>query len=176
MSTLQLRYEDAIDDLNRKTKDLTKQLKKVKFKEDDIKTTNFTVHKNTIYRHSQRIDSGFIASQYLTVTFPYDKERIGEIIDKIGGSDAGANMGFSFGLSDAKRKSLRFQLIQMAVTDAREKASIIAEASGIQTQRHLQYPVFRTRKSSTGQILQIYGENGGCRPGGPGGSQRNRNL
>ena len=150
VTTLQLRYEDAIDDLNRKTKDLTKQLKKVKFKADDIKTTNFTVHKNTIYRQRQRIDSGFTASQYLTVTFPYDKERIGDIIEKIGGSDAGANMQFSFGLSDAKRKSLRDQLIRMAVQDAREKASIIAEASGIRLRgiSNIQY-------SESGNLPQV---------------------
>ncbi len=132
ISTLRLQYEDAIDDLNRKTRDLTKQLRKVNFRDDDIKTTDFTVRKNTIYRYGHRVDSGFIAAQYLTVTFPYDRERIGDIIKKIGGSDAGADLQFSFGLSDATRKSLRDQLIRMAVEDAKEKASIIAAAAGIQ--------------------------------------------
>jgi uncharacterized protein YggE len=134
VSSLELKYDDAIKALNRKTRDLTRQLKKVNFNSEDIKTSNFTVNKNTVYRHGQRIDSGYRASQYLDVVFPYDKERIGDIIEKIGSSEAGANIQFSFGLSDAQRRVLREKLIVMAVEDAKEKARIIAAASGIELQ------------------------------------------
>jgi uncharacterized protein YggE len=131
VSSLELQYDDAIEALNRKARDLTRQLKKVDFNSEDIKTTNFTVNKNTVYRRGHRIDSGYRASQYLSVVFPYDKKRIGDIIEKIGSSDAGADIRFSFGLSDALKKSLQEQLISTAVADAKAKAEIIASASGI---------------------------------------------
>jgi uncharacterized protein YggE len=152
ISSIELEYDDAIKALSNKTNKLKKQLTKLKFNENEIKTTNFSVRKNYKYKKGERIDSGFVASHAVRVEFPYDKERLTKVITALGVSEAEANMQFEFGLSNSKKKEVEADLIKDAIEDAKRKATIIESSAELKLQNiiNIQYhgggeqaPVYR---------------------------------
>src|SRR5690348_15295876 len=56
-------FSNAITGLGEKTRDISRQIVGLGFKEDDIKTTDFEVDVNSVYRNEESIDSGYIATQ-----------------------------------------------------------------------------------------------------------------
>lgn len=157
ITAVEMEYKQAIESLNQKTKKLQKQLVKMDFAEDAIKTINFSVRKNYVYKKGERIDSGFVASHSLRLEFPYNKERLGRLIDNLGASAIGADAQFGFDLSIEKKKEVEAKLIAMALEDANSKAKIIESSAEIELIKiiHIQYqgmsqpsPVYRYQASA----------------------------
>ena len=63
INEIDLQFGQSINGLNNKSKDINNQLLKLGFEKSAIKTDNFDVRKNTIYRNNKNIDSGYIAKQ-----------------------------------------------------------------------------------------------------------------
>lgn len=70
--------------------------------------------------------TGFAASNVVTATV--DVGKAGAVIDAA--VDAGANQAWGPSLSSSDQRSLYLQALKAAVGDAREKAGVLAEASG----------------------------------------------
>ncbi|QCK15371.1 SIMPL domain-containing protein [Mangrovivirga cuniculi] len=125
-------YSETVEDLNRRINVLVKDLSKNGFDENELKTSNFRVNKNVVYNRGTRADSGYVGTQNLEITFQFTKEKLLKAINTGTGSDAEPEISMSFGLSKEKRRSLEDELIRSAVKDARSKAGILAEASGVE--------------------------------------------
>src|SRR5688572_13895961 len=64
ISNQNLSFGETVIGLNKKTKDISGQItKQIGFKEADLKTTDFTINKHTVYRKDERVDSGYVATQ-----------------------------------------------------------------------------------------------------------------
>lgn len=138
LSAIRLEYAETLRALDTKMRDLVDRLNNVGIESDEVKTRDFNIQKNVVYRNRTRIDSGFIASQYAELRFDYDRELLGKIISKVGLSQSGAGLQVAFGLSEKKKQALKNQLIRAAIQDARAKALIIADEAGVELVRILQ--------------------------------------
>lgn len=122
-------FADAVKGLTQKTDGLIIQLQRVGFKKEEIKTTDFSVGRNTVWENNANVDKGFIARQNLTVEFPNAKERLAAIINSFASSENEVRFSFAFTLSPDRDKSVRDELLKRAVADARARAEVIAAAA-----------------------------------------------
>ncbi|QYA26938.1 SIMPL domain-containing protein [Gramella sp. MT6] len=143
-------FSQSINGLNQKSTAISDQLSEIGFQRSSIRTNNFEVHKNTVYRDNKNVDSGYIASQQIQLEFKNDKDNISRILKQFSGSRSQVDLNFNFKLSDTLKRSVQKEIIKLATKDAFDKAKLISEASEIEK----------------GQVVKInYGNNfnGGMR-------------
>ena len=121
----------AITKLNSKTKEIFKRLNGLGFKDEDIKTLNFQINENRIYRNGEMKDSGFVAMQTVQVEFENKKERISQILTSFSKTEPDFQFNFNFKLSDAANERVRNELIKKAINNAKDKANLIANTAGV---------------------------------------------
>lgn len=135
ISSKNLVFNQTITGLNAKTNDVSKQIVKLGFKEDEIKTTDFQIVENKIYRRDEYIDSGYIAYQSLKVEFKNQKETITKILNAFSKSSTDFTLSFDFKLSEELKSKTEQELIRMAISDCRQKATLISTAAGVKLKR-----------------------------------------
>lgn len=123
-------YDEAVAMLNQRTQKLVQVLLKQDFEEEDIKTTGFNAQPYYEYQNGKRQQKGYSASQNLEVLFVYDQERLGAIVKALSKADVEPNMNISFLLSDEKTASLKQQLLEKAMADAKATAAVLAGTQG----------------------------------------------
>ncbi len=122
-------YAGTVEDLIQRVDLLVSELKKLKFEEEEIFTSNFSVNKNFVYDQGERKEKGFTGLQSLTVQFVQDKKRLLKVLTAAAGSKADPEISISFDLDENQKRSLKDELIRQAVIDAQAKAQLIAEQS-----------------------------------------------
>jgi len=132
LTTIQMEFGKAVSVLGSDYDKIVKHLEKAGFKKEDIKTNNYGVRENNMYRRQMSYDSGFIGHQGILIEFQNTKENLAKITDSFAKSPVNAKFSFSFTISDSKREALRNELIKKAIDDAKQKSKLIAEASGQQ--------------------------------------------
>jgi uncharacterized protein YggE len=109
---------------------LNKVLDRFDISERDRKTSNFSVsprYERNDGRSAPRIASYEVSNR---VAIRYRKiDRLGELLDSVVKSGGNRVDGLAFGNADEKRH--RDEARKLAVTDARHRASIYAEAAGV---------------------------------------------
>jgi uncharacterized protein YggE len=131
VSEIKNKMTDAIKALREKSNYYNEVLKKLGFNEKDIKTTGFTVYKNRFYRDNEYIDSGYVASQNLKLEFIYSQENMQKIVSEFAKNEKPIDFSFHFELSEQFKQKVQAQLIEKAIQDANEKASVISKASRV---------------------------------------------
>lgn len=121
--------------LNDKTKDVSRQIMSAGFKENDIKTTDYQIRVNRIYRADSWIDSGYVASQSVRVEFKYSKETVSKILTTFSKSKTAFDLRFDFKLSEDLKTKVYDDLIKLAVNDAKAKARVLSESAGVKLKR-----------------------------------------
>jgi hypothetical protein len=155
-SCIGLDVNQAMLGLEKKTKELIKQIIASGLNEKDIKTINFQLNKHSVYRRGATKDSGYFATQSLQIKFTYSKEKIAKILNTFSDSKADYNMYFNFMLSDTLRKQSEAVLIKIAVKDAKTKATTLSNESGVKIKsikgieygivaNNQPYPMLKTR-------------------------------
>lgn len=96
--------------------------------EEDINTDYMNIYAMYDYTDSQEQISAYNASSTLAIRVT-DLDRTGALIDAAFQAGANTLNGISFSASDTEEA--RAQALKMAVADARAKAEILAEASGL---------------------------------------------
>jgi uncharacterized protein YggE len=126
INQLSANYDEAVNLLNERTTKLVKVLLKQDFEEEGIKTTGFNAQPHYEYQNGKRQQKGYSASQNLEVLFAYDQERLVAIVKDLSKADVEPNMNISFLLSDEKTASLKHQLLEKAMADAKATAQVLA--------------------------------------------------
>ena len=105
-------------------------IKALGISEDDIITTSYSVYPQYDWTDEGRVFKGYTVTNLVQVTVK-DLDIVGDVIDAA--ADAGANQinGISFELSDSKREELKTNAYISALTDAQEKADVIADTLGL---------------------------------------------
>jgi len=118
------------DSVNRRSNTLTDALGKLGIKDEDIKTTSYSVYPEYDYTNPGSGIAGFRVSIAYEVTIR-DLDNVNEAI--VAGTASGANMigGISFEVNEETEKEKTNEARKLAVSDAREKASGLAGAAGI---------------------------------------------
>jgi len=126
----------ALDQLNEKTDKIIEALKKIEVNEEAINTQGFTVYTHYDLINNISVATGYDASQQLSVKLKNIKDNndlISQVINEA--SKAGANRvdGINFEVSNLEE--LKQQARLKAITDAKSKASVLADAAGIKLKK-----------------------------------------
>lgn len=130
LTTIQKEFGTTVTVLSEEYEKMVIHLANEGFKKEEIKTSNYGVRENRVYRRQMFYDSGFVGHQSLLLEFPNTKENLTKITQSFAKSPVKAKFSFSFTISDNKRDEIRNELIKKAINDAQQKASLIAESSG----------------------------------------------
>lgn len=123
-------YDEAVTTMANRINALTSSLMKIGFKKEEIKTSNFNIRQNRKYRQGEPKGEEYLASQTLEIRFDYSTKRLLEVLNKTASDESAPSVSIAFGLSEEQEKSVKKQLIQMAVADAKAKAQILAQETG----------------------------------------------
>jgi uncharacterized protein YggE len=120
--------------------------------EDDIVTTSYSVYSRYDWTEMGRVFKGYTVTNQVQVTVK-DLDIVGDVIDAA--ATAGANQinGISFDLSDAMREELKTNAYIAALTDAQDKAAVIADTldltiTGVQSVTENSYTPMRSYEYS----------------------------
>lgn len=130
VQTNSLNANDSIKENAELMSAVIEAIKTLGVNEEDITTTSYSVYPEYDWTDGGRVFKGYRVTNLVQVTVK-DLDLVGMVIDEA--ADAGANQinGISFGLSDSKREELKTNAYVAALTDAQDKAQVIADTLGL---------------------------------------------
>ena len=134
LSDVKKDYDKALKEASAKSTELQKAFCGCGFSEEDLKTVNFSVdaeytgYSDKDGNWKQRF-VGYRFNQMLKIEFPLDNDRLGQILYALAKSGVKSEFRIQYTVSDPE--ACRNELLGKAVSDAKEKAAILAEASGV---------------------------------------------
>lgn len=133
-------YDKAMDMAAEQLTQLNDSLISVDFKKDAIRTTNFKV--STDYEsykdnqeNYQRVFSGFVCKHQLKLSFDFDLKRLSKALNAAAGCPAHPELNITFTVKDAD--AVNEKLLREATVNAKRKAELLCEASGVKLGRLL---------------------------------------
>ena len=130
---VQVLSESASDAIGENAETMTAVIDAIKalgVSEDDIITTSYSVYPQYDWTEDGRVFIGYSVTNLVQVTVK-DLDIVGDVIDTAAVAGANQINGISFELSDAKREELKTNAYIAALTDAQDKADVIAENLGL---------------------------------------------
>jgi uncharacterized protein YggE len=130
VEAISMSANDAIRENADKMSAIIDAVKALGVNEDDIVTTSYSVYPWYDWTERGSVFKGYTVTNQVQITVK-DLDIVGDVIDAA--ADAGANQiyGISFDLSDAMREELKTNAYIEALTDAQDKAAVIAETLGL---------------------------------------------
>lgn len=128
-------YEATMELAAKNIELLNLSLEEIGFEKKSVKTTNFNVRtdyervrdKNENYNS---VFNGYICSHRLKVEFDFDTKRLGQTLYAISRCLAHPELSIAFTVKDPS--AVNKDLLKSATVNAREKAEILCEASGVE--------------------------------------------
>ena len=135
LEALGMEYEETMEQAAHQIDYLNTSLEAVGFKKKSVKTTNFNVRtayesvkdKNGNYKS---VFNGYVCSHRLKVEFDFDTKRLAQTLSAISKSLAKPELSIAFTVKDPS--AINKELLRSATINAREKAEILCEASGVE--------------------------------------------
>lgn len=134
LSDVKKDYDKALKEASAKSAELQKAFCGCGFSEEDLKTVNFSVdaeytgYSDKDGNWKQRF-VGYRFNQMLKIEFPLDNDRLGQILYAL--AKSGVKSEFRIQYTVSNPEACRNELLGKAVSDAKEKAAVLAEASGV---------------------------------------------
>lgn len=130
-----MEYEETMEQAAQQIDYLNTSLEAVGFEKKSVKTTNFNVRtayesvkdKNGNYKS---VFNGYVCSHRLKVEFDFDTKCLAQTLSAISKSLAKPELSISFTVKDPS--AVNKELLRSATINAREKAEILCEASGVE--------------------------------------------
>jgi len=128
-------YEETMELAAKKIEYLNASLEEIGFEKKSVKTTNFNVR--TDYErvkdrsgNYKSVFNGYICSHRLKVEFDFDTKRLAQTLYAISKCLAEPELSISFTVKDPS--AVNKELLKSATINAKEKAQILCEASGVE--------------------------------------------
>ena len=128
-------YEATMELAAKKIEQLNASLEEIGFEKKSVKTTNFNVR--TDYERERdrngnykSVFNGYICSHRLKVEFDFDTKRLAQTLYAISRCLAQPELSISFTVKDPSE--VNKELLKSATINAKEKAQILCEASGVE--------------------------------------------
>jgi len=125
-------YDACYASLQKKYEVLKTELQKEGIDVSKLRTLNMRINEDIEYTQEGAKKRGYEAGLNLVYEDQYSNEIIHKLIVTLNKSTLGYRYNVSFLLSDEKTKQYKKELMSQAITDATEKANILARASAIQ--------------------------------------------
>ena len=129
-----MNYDAAMDAAAAQLESLRDALTAIGYDKDALRTTNFDVSTRYDYRHDDkgnntRVFLGYACTQGLRLLFPFDTARLGQTLSAIASCTADPELNVRFTVADPSAVS--DELLRSAADSARQKAEVLATASGV---------------------------------------------
>jgi uncharacterized protein len=121
-------YGRAVDQLNARSAALREAVAKAGEDPKELKTTSFSITVNNDYDSGRYVFRGYGGTHSFQVRLPFDQQRLGKLFSAVTASSARAQLSISFTVSDPE--AVKRRVLEAAVANAKERAEIIAAASG----------------------------------------------
>jgi uncharacterized protein YggE len=128
----EMEYQTAIEKLNKEVNTLRTLIEENGLRREDLKTTNFSIHRNTKrdkYTREQEFN-GFTASHDLKIRFKLDQELINKILLAVAKKLVATEFRISY--STDQYKKYEEELIKDAIKHAKRMAILMANESEVQ--------------------------------------------
>ncbi|MFD2248029.1 SIMPL domain-containing protein [Pontibacter ruber] len=125
-------YEKTVNALNRKVEELRTIIGSEGIERKSLKTKDFSIRKDTAWnkKTEKHEFNGFRASHSMELELPLDKKIINNLLGRITKGMENLDFSIAFGVKDAAEQQQ--QLILQAIAKAKENASLIAGATGVE--------------------------------------------
>ena len=128
-------YETAMTESARLQDELRSAIAAIGFSREDLKTVSFDVRteyesmrdQNGQYR---QVFAGYVCEHQLKLEFDFDTQRLSEVLTDVSRCVAEPELYISFSIQDKEKAS--DELLASAAKNARAKAELLAEASGVE--------------------------------------------
>ena len=123
-------YETAYAEAAVGNKELRKALEKMRLPKDSLKTSDFSITKETEWKRKEEkwVFVGFKLRQTLAIELPLDSVITSKVMAALGVAWPELEVKISFVKKDTH--DVKLQILESAVKDAREKAEVIANTLG----------------------------------------------
>ena len=127
-------YEETLELAAKKIEYLNNALEEIGFEKNSVKTTNFNVrtdYKRVKDRNGKykSVFNGYVCSHRLKVEFDFDTKRLAQTLYAISKCLAQPELSISFTVKDPT--AVNKELLRSAAVNAKDKAQILCEASGV---------------------------------------------
>ncbi|MCK5782012.1 MAG: SIMPL domain-containing protein [Flavobacteriales bacterium] len=131
LSSTNLDFKKAIDELNTKVNSLSKALKKVGIPKDEIYSSNYNINKEYEHNYQTREKKfiGYKVSHSISVQTSSDTKSVNKVFEAIISSLNDVELTLSFGVKDSEK--YKGEMLEKAIADAKQKAEIMAAAAGV---------------------------------------------
>lgn len=125
-------YSKALSRASREAETLRDVLERLSFQREELKTLSF--HVNAEYEGYEEAGvwkqrfTGYRFDHMLKVSFDSENERLGEVLTALANAEVSPMLQLSYTVKNPE--TAKKALLSQAVADAREKAQLLAEASG----------------------------------------------
>jgi uncharacterized protein YggE len=109
--------------------DLKKDLSKNGIQEAWIKTNNYRISENMVYKDGQRKQDGYMGMVNIAVDGNYSPELMNSVLKSINSLELNYSINFSMS-EDQKQRLTKIAMVN-AVDDAKQKALVLSEAAGV---------------------------------------------
>ena len=131
-------YAAAMEESVKQQDRLRRALQEIGFAPEDLKTNNFNVRteyeserdKNGMYR---QVFAGYVCEHTLGLRFPFDTDRLSKVLTALSECLAEPELYISFTVKD--KDALSDALLRNAAANAKQRALLLAEASGMELGR-----------------------------------------
>ena len=127
-------YETSVDISAKQIQELCSALVKIGFEQTDLKTTSFNVstsynNEKDRYGNYKRVFDGYECTHRLKLEFDLDISLLGKVLAAI--ASCSANPELSIGFTVKEPSAVSAELLKSATVNAKAKAEILCEASGV---------------------------------------------
>lgn len=127
-------YKNAVNGANRRVSALENAVVGIGFDKTDLKTLSFNVnteHKSVKQENGDynRVFAGFSCVYGMKLSFDFNSQRLSETLTAIAESAFDSEIDVNFTVKNPE--AVKAELLKSAAKNAREKAEILAEASGV---------------------------------------------
>lgn len=105
---------------------LQKTVESVGFSKDELKASSIRSAQNQEYVKGRYVSNGYEFSASLSLSFDFDPERLGKVLEKLSKTEVKPNINIQFTVKD--KEGVKNQLLAAAAQDARTKAEILCTA------------------------------------------------
>ncbi len=126
-------YEKAMNIAAENIEQLNRALEEVGFEKESVKTTNFNVRTDYVYKMkndggNERVFNGYIVNHSLKIEFDFDSRRLTKALSAVGSCLAHPQISIAFTVKDAA--VISEEMLRSATANAKRKAEILCDASG----------------------------------------------
>ncbi|MEI8068075.1 MAG: SIMPL domain-containing protein [Candidatus Shapirobacteria bacterium] len=127
VNTIKSKKEDAVTETDKKINELIQSIKGFGIPTEDIKTQNVSVYQQEKTNLTSKQD--WVANNTIEIVLR-EVDKANSLVNLLNSSGATNVSGPNFSLEDSAQTDNQKSLIDSAIADAREKADLIAKASG----------------------------------------------